>query len=222
MLVNNETGCVHPVKEIGAIAAKYNAVFFCDCVQAPLYYNLAPVENGIHYLSLSAHKLYGPKGVGMLYVRKDREKHALWKGGMQERAWRPGTENVMGIAGFATAWEHALQNREGHTKDVLSIRSAAVDALRDIPGIQFTGKNTAPHILHFSFPSTLSAETILLKLDMKGIALSAGSACQSGSHRASHVVEALGKSSDDVHLRMSFGFMNQREEVIEACKALLI
>lgn len=213
MYVNNETGVVHPLKEIGEIISMHNGLFFCDCVQAGLYHDIKPNEHSIDYLSLSAHKIYGPKGVGLLFVNKTRQKHALWRGGSQERKLRPGTENIPGIAGFTAAWETAQNNREADKKKVQELANRLLDGVAKIEGVKRNGYSIAPHIIHLSIPSEKSTSAILLEFDLAGIALSAGSACQSGSHKRSHVVEAMGLPTGNVELRISIGKQNTVEEI---------
>ncbi|MCC5916670.1 MAG: cysteine desulfurase [Cryomorphaceae bacterium] len=221
MYVNNETGLIHPVKSIGQIVGKYDGLFFCDAVQAALFQDITPRDLGIHYLSLSAHKFNGPKGVGLLFVARETGKHSLWKGGSQERKMRPGTENVYGIAGMAKAWRSNFDSRMEKRNLMADLKSIAIKALNSIPGLEINAEDGAPHILHFSFPSAKKAEQLLMALDIEGVMLSAGSACQSGSHQVSHVIEAMNKPGNQIHLRMSFGFGNTKDQVLSACQTLV-
>lgn len=215
MYVNNETGVEHPIPEIGRMAKEFDALFFCDCVQAGLYHSVAPAQIGIDYLCLSAHKLYGPKGVGLLYISKNREKHPLWKGGSQERGFRSGTENIPSIAGFAAAWREAQTQQTKFLMHVEALSNALIDKITlRIPGTVRNGSNTSPHIVHLSIPSQKSTASILLQLDMAGIALSAGSACQSGSHKRSHVVEAMNLPNGRINLRISIGRRNAHDDIL--------
>ncbi len=214
MYVNNETGVENPVESIGALAKTYDALFFCDCVQAGLYHAIKPELCGIDYLSLSAHKLYGPKGIGLLYINNKREKHALWQGGSQERGYRSGTENVPGILGFEAAWKDAQSDQSRYLSHVKSLNSNLKIALQQIiPNISFNGANTSPHICHISIPTEKTPSSILLQCDISGIALSAGSACQSGSHKRSHVVEAMNIPKVGVDLRVSIGRQNTEDDI---------
>lgn len=213
MYVNNETGVVHPIKEIGDLVSKHKGLFFCDCVQAALYHDIKPYEQSIDFLSLSAHKIYGPKGVGLLFINKAREKHALWRGGSQERMLRPGTENIPGIAGFTAAWETALKNQSDALKKVSRLTEHFLNGMSSIKGAKRNGITTSPHIVHISIPSNKSTSAILLEFDLAGVALSAGSACQSGSHKRSHVVEAMNLPEGYVELRISIGRQNTLEDV---------
>lgn len=213
MYVNNETGVIHPLKEIGEMVSNYNGLFFCDCVQAALYQDIKPKAQFVDYFSLSAHKIYGPKGVGLLYINKAREKHALWRGGSQERSLRPGTENIPGIAGFTAAWEKAQKNKDTNQKKVQLLANRLLEGLSQIKGAKRNGTSTASHIVHLSIPSNKSTSAILLEFDLAGVALSAGSACQSGSHQRSHVVEAMGLPKGYVELRISIGKQNTEDDI---------
>ncbi len=214
MYVNNETGVVHPVEAIGSLAKSYDALFFCDCVQAGLYHTIDPKAQGIDYLSLSAHKLYGPKGSGLLYIDKKRDKYAFWAGGSQERGHRPGTENLPGILGFAAAWQASQDNKMNYFSHIETLNKELKSKLRSrLPDVSFNGNDTSPHICNVTIPTTKTPAAVLLQLDISGISLSAGSACQSGSHSRSHVLEAMNLPNNGVDLRISLGRQNTIGEI---------
>lgn len=218
MHTNNETGVLHPIENIAKLTEEHRALFFCDCVQAGLFSTISPRNFNMDALSLSAHKMYGPKGVGLLYFNSKLKRTPLWKGGSQERGMRPGTENMPGIAGFSKAFELADTNRSAATEHFVRLKQLAVEHLQSKYSSVYIGVGEAPHILHFGIPDSRNMDAILLDLDLKGICLSAGSACQSGSQKVSHVVQAMNLDPKYQYLRMSFGLMNTESEVLEALK----
>jgi cysteine desulfurase len=194
MAANNETGVVMPLAEIGAIAARHRVYFHCDAVQAAGKLPLDCRALGIQLLSLSGHKLYAPKGVGALVVRKGVKLHPLLHGGGQERNRRGGTENVAGIVAFGKACALALAD--------LDTEAARLRGLRDrlergvvaaVPDAILVGADTPrlPNTATFCFPG-MAADSLLLNLDLDGIAVSSGSACSSGTLKHSHVLAAMG------------------------------
>ncbi len=218
MAVNNETGSVNPVEELAAVCRDRGIPFHCDAVQAAGWTELKVSRWGVDLLSLSAHKVYGPKGVGLLYVRNGTPFDAVMLGGAQERRRRGGTENVAAIIGFARALELAETERDERRNRVTSLHRrlrAAIEAL--VPGPhQFNSlppddHRAAPHILTISFPPAdgrvVDGEMLLLGLDMEGILVSSGSACTSGAIEPSHVLLALGieRSTAAATVRFSLG-----------------
>jgi len=209
MHANNEIGTVQPIEEIGRIAAEADVWFHTDAVQTAGKVPLDVNALGVDLLSVSAHKFYGPKGVGALYVRSGTKLEPLLFGGSHERDRRPGTENVPGIVGIGRAAEIAKQK--------LAEDAARVGALRDrfekgivanVPDVKVNGAG-APRVFNtanITFPGVAS-ESLLIALDMKGLACSSGSACSSGAVRPSHVLTAIGLDAADARasLRFSLG-----------------
>ena len=223
MAANNEMGTIQDLRAIGEIAKKHGVLFHTDAVQAFGQIPLFLEEMGIDLLSASAHKLHGPKGVGLLVIRKGVRLPAFLHGGAQERGFRAGTENVPGIVGFAKAVEEAfagMSEREKRKRELQKLFFRRL--LEEVPGIKITGVNP----LEASGEKRLSgnvhiciegieAESLLLLLDQKGICASAGSACASGSVEPSHVLLALGKSHVEAYsgLRLSFEEDLKEEEL---------
>jgi cysteine desulfurase len=194
MYVNNELGTVQPIAPMAAAAHERGVLFHTDAVQAAAYLPLDVRELGVDLASLAAHKFYGPKGVGVLFVREGTPIAPLLHGGSQEYARRAGTENVAGIVGLACALELALDERTQAAGRVGSLRDEFERELRArIPGVRINGGGAprAPHISNVSFAG-IDSEALLLRLDLDGIAVSAGSACASGAIEPSHVIAALG------------------------------
>ena len=223
MAANNEMGTIQDLRAIGEIAKKHEVLFHTDAVQAFGQIPLFLEEMGIDLLSASAHKLHGPKGVGLLVIRKGVRLPAFLHGGAQERGFRAGTENVPAIVGFARAAEEAfatMAEREKRKRELQKLFFRRL--LEEVPGIKITGVNP----LEASGEKRLSgnvhiciegieAESLLLLLDQKGICASAGSACASGSVEPSHVLLALGKSHVEAYsgLRLSFEEDLKEEEL---------
>ena len=230
MAANNEMGTIQDLRAIGEIAKKHGVLFHTDAVQAFGQIPLSLEEMGIDLLSASAHKLHGPKGVGLLVIRKGVRLPAFLHGGAQERGFRAGTENVPGIVGFAKAAEEAfagMSEREKRKRELQKLFFRRL--LEEVPGIKITGVNP----LEASGEKRLSgnvhiciegieAESLLLLLDQKGICASAGSACASGSVEPSHVLLALGKSHVEAYsgLRLSFEEDLKEEELEFTVKAI--
>jgi cysteine desulfurase len=224
MAGNNETGTLQPIAEIGEWARKHRVLMHVDAVQAFGYIPLRLRELPIDFLSVSAHKINGPQGVGMLYARKGTPFQPLLYGGSQERGKRAGTENVAGIAAFAKAAEIAyerLQARREHVEGIRShfLKSLAVQLGEDSFTVNGHEEFRLPHIANISFPG-VSAESMLMNLDIEGVSASGGSACTSGSLKASHVLSAMNISSERVSsaVRFSFGLGNTKEEADKTAK----
>ena len=223
MLANNEVGTIQPIAEI-ARAVKERArelertvVVHTDAVQAAGFLDLNVRKLGVDMLSLSAHKFYGPKGVGLLFIRRGTPWLPQQLGGSQERERRSGTENVAGICGMAAALELAHAEREQVSAHCAALRDRIIEGIReDIPNAKLNGHptNRLPNNVNFSFEG-VEGEPILLGLDMAGICASSGSACSSGSLEPSHVLLALGQSADLARgsLRITLGKHNTIEEV---------
>ena len=222
MLVNNETGCVFPVEEIAALLRRRgsDALLHCDAVQGFLKVPCDPEGWGVDMMSLSAHKLGGPKGIGALYIgQRVRNPRPLLPGGGQERGVRSGTEATAQIAGFAKAVELRREDYEGKLAHMAALKDYCRTQLLTIDGMVCVGEGTAPHILAMSLVGYPSGN-IVTDLGAQGICISAGSACHQG--KASHVVSALGldKKTAAGVIRISFSPDNTEADVDALCRAL--
>ncbi len=231
MYVNNEVGTIEPIAEIGKLLKNLNQkrenriYFHTDAVQGVGYLNCDVQKLGVDALSISAHKIYGPKGVGVLYLRKGIPFVPQAQGGGQEGGKRAGTEDVAGIVGLAKSIELIKQNKK-EAKSIENIRNKLVKViLRTIPGAIFTGPKIGPNRL-ISFASfcfkNIEGESLLISLDQAGIAVSSGSACTSGSLDPSHVLIAMGLKPEVAHgsLRLTLGKENTKGEVDYLLKVL--
>lgn len=207
MYANNETGTIQPVQEIGAVCRNKGVPFHTDGVQAAGWLPINVQAQNIDLLTLSAHKLGGPKGVGVLYCKKGLSLHSLIQGGKQEKGRRAGTENVAGAVGLAKALELTRQNQARRCREVAAKRDWLEGKFSALPGCLINGADPRlPGHLNLSFPG-VEGESLLLYLDAQGIAASSGSACSSGSGKPSHVLLALGRSEKEAKgsLRLSIG-----------------
>ncbi len=218
MFANNEVGTIEPVSEIGALCRERHIPFHTDAVQAAAHLKIDVKAMNIDMLSMSAHKMYGPKGVGALYLRKGLNPENFIHGGAQERRHRASTENIAGIVGFGEAME-ILQERLEEDKALNSARRDRLIAgiLERIPHAKLngaTGDNRLPNNINFSFIG-VEGETLLLDLDAKGISASTGSACSSESLDPSHVLLALGLKHEMAHgsLRFTIGRLTNDEQI---------
>ena len=244
MAANNEIGTIENLKEIGRLAKEYGAVFHTDAVQAFGQIPLDIEEMQIDLLSASSHKIHGPKGVGLLYIRKGLKLPSFLHGGAQERGLRAGTENVPGIVGFSTAAKEVFSTMEEMGRKKVALRDLFFKRLmEEIPGVKISGVNPlkdegigerpeSPFLssLHHRLPGNVhiclpgvEGESVLLLLDQKGICASSGSACASGSLEPSHVLLAIGKSHEEAYsgLRLSLEETLTEEELeytVEAIK----
>ena len=217
MFANNEIGTIEPIEEIGKIARKHNIYFHTDAVQAMGNLKIDVQRMNIDALSMSAHKFYGPKGVGALYVREGIEFDKQQEGGHQERDKRAGTENVAGIVGLGKAIELAYENIDEYNKKLLNLREYYINQVEEsISNIRINGHRTnrLPGNANISFLD-MDGEEILFDLDEAGICGSAGSACNSGSGEPSHVLTAIGlpKEAAGTAVRITFGEHNTKEDV---------
>ena len=224
MAANNETGVLFPIHELAEIGRQRGVFFHTDAVQAAGKIPIRLAETALAYMSVSSHKIHGPKGVGALYVNRRTAFHPLLRGGGQENGRRAGTENVAGIVGFGKAAELALQGLGTGMPQVQALRDAFENGvLERIPGVQVNGDRTArlPNTSSLAFEG-VEAETALLLLDRAGICASAGSACMSGSLAPSHVLRAMGFSHARARstLRFSFSRFNTAEEIAQALEIL--
>lgn len=206
MYANNEIGTIQPVGAIGKICREHGVVFHTDAVQA--FGNIAISLENIDMLSLSAHKFHGPKGVGLLYVRRGCELLSLINGGGQEKGRRAGTENLPGIVGMAAAMEDAAENLEEKSRSLTAKRNYIISELKKIPNSVLNGdeENRLPGNINMCFEG-IDGEPLILMLDLRGIEASSGSACTSGSLEPSHVLRAIGRNSEIARgsLRLSIG-----------------
>jgi cysteine desulfurase len=219
MLVNNETGVIQPVAEIGRIAREYNILIHTDAVQGAGLLDLDVASLHVDLLSLSGHKIYGPKGIGALYVRKGIRLLPQIFGGPQEFKIRPGTENVPGIIGLGAAVEWTYQHKTVERPRLARLRQRLVDGLKAIhPAlvVNSSGSAVSPHVLSVGFPGA-DAEMMLIRLNGAGIAVSMGSACTTQSIEPSHVLKAMGLPRDVIEstLRISMGYQTTHEEIDE-------
>ncbi len=217
MYANNEIGTIQPIKEIGAIAKENKVAFHTDGVQIYGSGKIDVDELNIDMMSMSAHKLHGPKGIGALYIRPGIRLDNLIHGGAQERKKRAGTENVPGIVGFGKAAELAYEDLEERIEEKIRLRDKMIDGILDnIPYTLLNGHRThrLPNNTNISF-RFIEGESLLLSLDMVGIAASSGSACTSGSLDPSHVLLSLGLTHEVAHgsLRLTIGAYTTEEEV---------
>lgn len=243
MAANNEIGTIENLKEIGRLAKDYGALFHTDAVQAFGQIPLDIEEMRIDLLSASSHKIHGPKGVGLLYIRKGLKLPSFLHGGAQERGLRAGTENVPGIVGFSAAAKEAFSTMEERGRKKTALRDLFFKRLlEEIPGVKISGVNPLedegigespenpflsslhhrlPGNVHICLPG-VEGETVLLLLDQKGICASSGSACASGSLEPSHVLLAIGKSHEEAYsgLRLSLEETLTEEELEYTVRAI--
>jgi cysteine desulfurase len=217
MHANNEIGTVQPIKEIGEVARKYKIYFHTDAVQSVGKIPVNVDDLNVDMLSLSSHKLYGPKGIGALYVKKGVRLEPIIHGGGHEKGLRPGTENVAGIVGIGKACEIAEENMDENINKISSIRDKIIEkVLSEVEQSYLNGHPTKrlPNNINFRFTG-IEGESLVLHLDAKGIAASTGSACSSKKLEPSHVLMALGLKEVDAHgsLRLTLGKENKDEEI---------
>ena len=217
MFANNEIGTIEPIEDIGKIAHSNGILFHTDAVQAAGNIEIDVKNLNVDMLSISSHKIYGPKGVGALYVSKDVDFEKIINGGHQEKNKRAGTENVAGIVGFGKAAKLAKENLEKHILEIKKLREYYIDeVLRKIPNIRINGAKNArlPGNSNISFLG-INANDLLLELDNVGICASSGSACSSKDPNPSHVLIALGLNKEEIEgaLRVTFGEYNTIKEI---------
>lgn len=216
MYANNETGAIQPIKEIGALCHQRGVLFYTDAVQAAGHVNIDVQRDNIDMLSLSAHKFHGPKGVGLLFAKSSIQLTSLIRGGGQERGKRAGTENLPGIVGLAAAFKDAQEQLAANTVYITNLRDALRAGLEQIPGASFNGsrEHCLPGTVNYSFQG-VNGEALLSLLANAGICCSSGSACSAGSLEPSHVLLALGLSSEMAQsaLRFSLCAYNTMDEV---------
>lgn len=216
MYANNEVGTIQPIAEIGKIARKHGICFHTDAVQAVGHVPIDVVSENIDLLSLSGHKLYGPKGIGALYIRKGTRIQSFMHGGAQERKRRAGTENVPGIVGLGAAIERAVTHLPEEMDRLTDLRNELTRELLKIPATHLNGHPTKrlPNNTNIIF-EYIEGESVLLLLNMKGICASTGSACNSASLEPSHVLTAMGIPHEIAHgsIRLTIGERTTAEDV---------
>lgn len=217
MFANNEIGTIQPIKEIGTICREKKIFFHTDAVQAVGNINIDVKEMNIDLLSLAGHKIYGPKGIGALYIRKGVKIDNLVHGGGQERSRRAGTENTASIVGLGKAIELATENLEDHNKKLTVLRDKLIEGLLKVPHTRLNGPigdKRLPGNVNITF-EFIEGESILLSLDFEGVCASSGSACTSGSLDPSHVLLAIGLPHELAHgsLRLTLGDASTEEDV---------
>jgi cysteine desulfurase len=217
MYANNEVGTVQSIKELAEIAHQAGALFHSDAVQAAGKIPIHVTDLGVNMMSMSSHKINGPKGVGALYIRSGLEISPIIHGGGQESELRSGTENVPGIVGFGKACELASRNMGQYQEYVSGLRDYLIERIsKEIPRSRLNGSRTnrIPNNVHFTFFG-VNGEDLIIKLDENGVAASTGSACSVKKQKPSHVLKAMGFSYEEISgsLRLSLGKQNTREEI---------
>ena len=216
MYANNEIGTIQPIEELGAVCRRHGVLFHTDAVQAMGNVPIDVKKQNIDLLSMTAHKLHGPKGCGALYIRQGVRPQILIDGGAQERGMRAGTENVAGIVGLASAVKRAKATMEQRTERLTGLRNRLIDSLSKIERSRLNGdrEKRLPGHINMCFEG-IEGEALLLRLDLMGICASSGSACTSGSLDPSHVLLAIGLPHEIAHgsLRLSFSDETTEEDI---------
>jgi cysteine desulfurase len=218
MHANNEIATLLPLKEVSFLCKKYGAFFHSDTVQTMGHYSFDLADLDIDFLTCAAHKFHGPKGVGFLYINKKNKVESLIHGGAQERGLRGGTENVYGIVGLAKAMDLAYEDLTQHQNHVQSLKTYMINELKtQFPSLLFHGE-TEPSkslytVLNVCFPKTDKGGMLLFTLDLKGVAVSGGSACSSGANKGSHVLEGIAADMTRPNARFSFSRYTTKEEI---------
>lgn len=218
MHANNEIGTMTDIAQVGEICREHQAIFHSDTVQTIGHFTHDLQQLPVHFITGSAHKFHGPKGVGFLYVHHQTKIQPFIYGGAQERNMRGGTENVYGIVGLAKAVEIAYSNIDKHRQHILGLKEYMIARLKDsIPDVQFNGDLDADRslytVLNVSLPCTDLSDMMLFSLDIDGVCSSGGSACSSGTNIGSHVLQGIGADPDRPCVRFSFSKYNTKEEV---------
>ena len=219
MHANNEIGTIQPIIEIGDLCKKYNAIFHCDTVQTMAHYPIDLQKINVDFITGSAHKFHGPKGVGFIYISDNIDIEPFISGGSQERNMRAGTENVHAIAGLAKAMQLSYENMDNDKEYISQIKKYMINQLMlNINDVQFNANCTdfdssLFKILSVSFPKISESEMLLFNLDIKGISCSGGSACSAGNMSGSHVLDVVCKDDNRTGVRFSFSRYNTKEEI---------
>lgn len=223
---NNEIGTLLPLEKVGELCMKHDAIFHSDTVQTMAHYPFDLQKTNVHYITGSAHKFHGPKGIGFLYVNKNLNVNAMIVGGGQERKLRGGTENLYGIVGLGKAFELAFSQQKEHEKHIRNLKNYMVDELNSkFENIRFNGNSDCESnlytVLSVNFPKHHNASMLTFLLDMDNIACSAGSACSSGAVSASHVLTALENFDPNrATIRFSFSRKTTKSEIDQAIAVL--
>lgn len=218
MHANNEIATLLPLAEVAKICRQYGAYFHSDTVQTMGHYAFDLAALDIDFITCAAHKFHGPKGIGFLYVNKKTRVNPLIHGGAQERGLRGGTENIAGIVGLAKAIELAYTDLEAHQKHVWGLKNYMMQHLMQVfPDVRFHGETSYEKalytVLNVCLPATSKAGLLLFTLDLKGVAVSGGSACTSGATKGSHVLEGIGADMSRPNARFSFSRFTTKEEI---------
>lgn len=217
MHANNEIGNLIDLSFVGNLCKEHGAFFHSDTVQTIAHLPIKPKELGLHFLSASAHKFNGPKGIGFIFISNEIKIHPFISGGSQERNMRGGTENIYGIIGLAKAMEIACGKMEEYQNHIQGLKDYMIEKLeQNIPGVLFNGDpkgDSLYTVLNVAIPPNSSAEMLLFNLDIEGVSASGGSACTSGSDVGSHVLAQLPIRVGYTPIRFSFGKQNTKEEV---------
>lgn len=217
MHANNEIGNRLPLKKVSDICKQYEAIFHSDTVQTMCHYNFDVRELGVDFLTCSAHKFHGPKGIGFLYVNENIQIKPIITGGAQERNVRAGTENIIGIVGLTKAMEVAHRDMEEHQNHIQDLKTYMIEQLEAaISGVTFNGDpqgDSLYTVLNVQFPNSEMDEMLLYNFDIEGIAVSGGSACSSGSNVGSHVLRNIGSDMTKPSIRFSFSKYNTKAEI---------
>ena len=226
MHANNEIGNLLDIDAVGNLCKKYQAIFHSDCVQTVGHYRHDLKKLKVHGITAAAHKFHGPKGVGFMFIRKDKKIQSFMHGGPQERNMRGGTENVYGIVGLAKALEIAYRELDVHKKYITELKARMIAKLKErIPGIQFHGESANLEkslytVLNVCLPESDENNLLLFNLDLHGISVSGGSACSSGATAGSHVLGSVYPNSKKGAVRFSFSKFNTTEEIDVAVEKL--
>jgi cysteine sulfinate desulfinase/cysteine desulfurase-like protein len=210
MMANNEVGTIQPIKELCRLAHNHKIIFHTDAVQAAGKIEIDVEQLDVDLLTLSGHKFHGPKGVGVLYVKKGIELEPLVHGGKQEKGLRAGTENVAGIVGMGKAAEIAMQNM-GRSEKISELRDYLEQGVRKlIPNAVLNGHRIKrlPNTLNLTLPE-LRGESVVVAMDQHGVALSSGSACKAGSPDPTHVLLAMGRTPEEAHCSVRFSLSDK-------------
>lgn len=213
---NNEIGTLHPIDALSELCSHHNALLHCDTAQTIGKLPINVSKTKISFIAGSAHKFYGPKGVGFIYINNDNLIKPLFHGGDQERGMRSGTENISGIAGMSVAFEKAQEEMSSRTEHILALRSYfLLKVSNELLDVKLNGSQTdfLPNILSLSFPPSNKADMLMMNLDIMGICASSGSACSSGVENDSHVLEVIQHDPKRKTIRFSFSHFNTREEI---------
>lgn len=225
MFVNNETGLQINLEQVSNICKKHNALFHSDCVQGIAYYNLDVQALNVDFLTCSAHKFHGPKGIGFLYYNQKHEFSAFLKGGGQERGHRGGTENITGILGLEYALIKAKEQASNNIQILQTLKQHLLDQLVS-SGLEYKINgdisSSSPAITNISFNTTKDVSMLLFNLDLAGVLISGGSACTSGSNKGSHVLQAMGVSMKQPALRISFSKYNVKSDIDHFIKTIQV